>query len=519
MYKLVRLRSPARRWHRAASTVGLTVILCACTVGPDFVPPPAPPDDAYAAGSTELTVPDSAEAKQRLATGEKISSDWWALFHSPQLDQVLQQTIADNRSLAAARATLSQAQALVDQVAGQRYPQLNFAANGIRQRSNLAGSNLDLKGATFDNVSLGPTLSFALDPFGLLARQVEQQEAQAEFQQYQLSAAYLSLTGNAVAQAIQIAQTRAQIKAIEEIIAQDVTNTESVNTLFRVQEATQIDVQSAQSQLATDRTQLPALHQQLSASRHALAVLVGRAPANWVAPEFDLDEFTLPETLALSVPSELVHQRPDILAAEASLHAASAAIGVATAQLYPNLTLTGGVSQAATLATNLFTSAANIWNIAASLSAPIFNGGTLEAQREAAKSAFQASLHNYEQTVLNAFAEVADLLDALTHDAEAVEYQRRALDSTQASVNLTRTSYAAGEAKLLEVLDAERLYEQARLGYARAEAQRFADTAQLFVAMGGGWQGWRDQETASEKEASAATEALHVPMVPREQSP
>jgi NodT family efflux transporter outer membrane factor (OMF) lipoprotein len=506
-------RFSVRSGRKAVAVFGLTAALGACAVGPDYTPPPAPEDNGYATAAVELSAPNAAEARQRLETGDKISADWWSLFHSKQLDGVLQQTVADNRSLAAAKATLAQAQAQVDQAAGQRYPQLNFAASGTRQRTNLTSSDVDAKGATYNVLSIGPTLSFALDPFGLLSRQVEQQEALADAQDYQLSAAYLSLTGNAVAQAIQIASIRAQIKAVEEIIAQDQTNIKSVETLFNFQEATQIDVQSAQSQLATDRTQLPPLHQQLSQTRHALAVLVGKAPGAWAPPEFELEEFTLPDKLALSLPSELVHQRPDILVAEARLHAASAAIGVATAQLFPNITLTGGLSQAANMATNLFTSTANIWNIAANLSAPIFNGGTLEAQRQAAKAAFEASLHTYEETVLEAFQQVADLLEALTHDAEAVEYQRRALDSTAASVKLTQKSYATGEAQLLEVLDAERLYVQARLGYARAVAQRFTDTAQLFVAMGGGWQEWRN------KDAKPAFVEVSAPTDPKAADP
>jgi NodT family efflux transporter outer membrane factor (OMF) lipoprotein len=511
MHKLLRCSAgkfSVRPWRKAVAVFGLTAALDACAVGPDYTPPPAPEDNGYATTAVELSGPNATEARQRLESGEKISADWWSLFHSKQLDGVLQQAVADNRSLAAAKATLVQAQELVDQAAGQRLPQLNFAGSSVRQRTNGAGSDIDFKGPTYNVLSIGPTLSFALDPFGLLSRQVEQQQALADAQDYQLSAAYLSLTGNAVTQAINIASIRAQIKAIEDIIAHDETNIKSVLTLFNVQEATQIDVQSAQSQLATDRTQLPPLYQQLSQTRHALAVLVGKAPGAWTAPDFDLEEFTLPDKLALSLPSELVHQRPDILVAEARLHSASAAIGVATAQLFPNITLTGGLSQTANMAANLFTSTANIWNIAANLSAPIFNGGTLEAQRQAAKAAFEASLHSYEETVLEAFEQVADLLEALTHDAQSVEYQRRALDSTAASVRLTQKSYAAGEAKLLEVLDAERLYAQARLGYARAAAQRFSDTAQLFVAMGGGWQDWRNKDAPPAfTEVSASVDA------------
>ena len=167
MYKSFRLRFPAP-WRHSATIVGLTAALGACAVGPDFVPPAAPDDSSYATKTVEVTGPDGTEGKQHLTAGDKVSGDWWALFHSKQLDQVLQQTIADNRSLAAAKATLSQAQELVNQVAGQRYPQLNFAGNGVRQRTNLAGSDADFKGPTYDVVSIGPTLSFALDPFGLL---------------------------------------------------------------------------------------------------------------------------------------------------------------------------------------------------------------------------------------------------------------------------------------------------------------------------------------------------------------
>jgi NodT family efflux transporter outer membrane factor (OMF) lipoprotein len=257
-------------------------------------------------------------------------------------------------------------------------------------------------------------------------------------------------------------------------------------------------VRSAESQLATDRTLLPPLRQQLSIARHALALLVGEAPADWTPPDFDLAEFTLPEEVPLSVPSELVRQRPDILAAEAQLHAASATIGIATAQLYPDITLSSSLTQQALTPGTLFTPTAMIWNLAANIAAPVFAGGRLTAQKRAAEAAFEASLSAYEKTVLESFVQVANLMDALEHDREAVEAQRRALETTRGSAQATRQSFLGGEARILQVLDAERLYNQARLGYIRAVAQRLVDTTQLFLAMGGGWWEWRDRDAAQE---------------------
>jgi NodT family efflux transporter outer membrane factor (OMF) lipoprotein len=513
MSELYRGPATSGRTHGAAGLAALA-LLAGCAVGPDFAPPEAKEHNGYTTEKVDLTPADGSEAKQELATGEKIPRDWWALFRSPQLNQLLQQAIEGNRTVAAARATLTEAEELVTQVEGQRYPQVNFAASATRQRTNLAASDLNQPGSTFNVFSLGPTVSFALDIFGGLRRQAEKQEAVADFQNYQLSAAYLTLTGNVVTQAVQIGSIQAQIKAVEEIIAHDERTIASVDKLFRAHEATRIDVQSAASQLATDRTQLPPLRQQLSQTRHALAVLVGQAPADWRPPNFELDDFVLPEKLPLSLPSELVHQRPDILAAEAQLHASSAAIGVATAQLYPSINLSGGISQSAISTAALFTSAANIWSIGANLAAPIFNGWSLIAQKRAAEADFHATLLNYEQTVLQSFEQVADTLEALTHDSELAEAERRAVDSTKTSVELAHTAYAAGEARLIEVLDAERQYQQARLGYVKAAAQRLQDTAQLFVAMGGGWREWSEAESAKMNEKDIEAAAGKAPVSP-----
>ncbi len=230
--------------------------------------------------------------------------------------------------------------------------------------------------------------------------------------------------------------------------------------------------------------------------------MVGRAPADFVAPDFTLDSLALPKDLPLSLPSALVHQRPDILSAESELHAASAAVGVATAQLYPDIDLTAAISQTALTAGVLGEPASNVWNIGAGLVLPLFHGGALQAQKREAEDEFIAAAANYQQTVLASFAQVADVLDALQSDADLLGAEAAALQSAQSSLALTRKSYLAGDVALLQVLDAERLEQRARLGYVRAQAQRHIDTAQLFLAMGGGW--WDQPALASPDKESAA---------------
>ena len=227
----------------------------------------------------------------------------------------------------------------------------------------------------------------------------------------------------------------------------------------------------------------------LSVAKHALAVLLGRAPGDWSPPDFKLAALTLPRQLPVSLPSELVHQRPDIQAAEAQLHAASGQIGVATAQLYPSITLSGGVSAAALDPGHLFSPAGLVWSIAAGLTQPIFDGGLRQAERRAALASLKASAADYQQTVLQAFGQVADILQALTHDADLLAAQRRALDTASESVRLQRINYGNGGIGILNLLDAQHQYQQALLGYVRADAQRYQDTIQLLIAMGGGWWG------------------------------
>jgi NodT family efflux transporter outer membrane factor (OMF) lipoprotein len=320
-----------------------------------------------------------------------------------------------------------------------------------------------------------------------MRRRVEQQSALLENERYQLATAYLALTGNCVVEALAIASARLEIRTAEELIQNDQKDLDLVQREFDAGKVARTDVLTAAAELATDRTLVPPLRQQLNVARHALAVLSGRAPAEANLPDFELEEFRLPEELPMSFPSEFVRQRPDILAVEALLHADSAAIGVATADLFPSITLSASLLQSATSLANLLGSAARSWSAGGNADAPLFHGGALQSQRRAAVDAYEARLATYRQTVLEAFGQVADSLSALEHDAEMVTLSRRAVDIAQASLAVQRSTYAAGKTSVLQLITAENTYANARLGLARTLGARLTDTAQLFVAVGGGW--------------------------------
>jgi len=471
------------RWSKQRSAVAVmmaSLALAACTVGPAFERPSTTDAVTYTAEPLRGSEPGA----QQLVSGENPPDEWWTMFRAPALDATMQQALDGNRSLAAAAATLAQAREAVNAATGARYPQVSLDGGAGRQKygAEFAGPNIQ---PPFTYYSIGPSVRYLFDYTGGQRRAVEQQQALADEQAYRFKAAQLSLTGNVAQQALTIASTRRQIAVLEELLTEDRNNVSLVQTAFDAGSVTRVDLLSAQSQLANDQTLLPPLHQQLSVARHALSILVGQAPAHWTPPDFDITDLQLPQSLPISVPSELAHRRPDILAAEAQLHAATAAIGVATSMLYPQIDITATASQQSTELAHLFDGSSLAWGLVGGVTAPLFNGGTLRAQSRAAQDAMQAASAQYQQTVLQAFGQVADVLTALQHDSELLAAQRNALDTSEASFKLTRESYSVGNVGVLQVLDAERLLQQARLGYARAEAQRYQDTALLFLALGG----------------------------------
>lgn len=469
------------RLPSASCAVILASLLAGCSVGPDFVPPSPPKTDSYLAPGEE----SGGETVQG-----RISGDWWTLFRSPQLDAVVARALAGSPTLESAKARLAQARDQLQAVGGRLYPQVEGAAGAQRERINMAAYGMNAPPPVFNLYSLGPTVSYDFDLFGGNRRLVEQEDARAEAAGYQLDGAYLVLTGSVVEEALTIASLRAQIQAVGVILADDEKNRALIRTARGIGSATDVDILHTESQLASDKTLLPPLEQRLAEARHSLALLVGEAPSDYQVPDFDLSMFTLPEPVPLSLPSELVHQRPDILAAEAELHAASAAVGVAAAGQYPSLTLTADFTQAGFFPGKLWDVAASTASAGVGLAGSLFDGGTLSAKRKAAEDAYRGSLADYRQVVVQSFAQTADFLQALRHDRDEVAAEETALAAAERSLELSRLSYGAGNVGVLQVLDAERQAEQARLNQIKARSQRQEDAAQLLVAMGGGWWTW-----------------------------
>ncbi len=480
--------------RRAKSLIALLLATTAsgCVVGPSFKPPPAPTQTRYLAPS-ESPAPAAGAAAQTIDLGAEVTADWWTLFRSPELDGLVRQAIAGSPTLDGARARLAEARETVTAARASLEPQVGFSASEAEEKESASAfglaPNVFPLPAHFNLFQLGPSASYRVDAFGGGRRRVEEQAALADYQRDQLDAAYLTLTGEAVGEALRVAALRAQLQAARDIVALDRQNLELVRKSRAAGEAPDSDVVLSRSQLAADQTLAPGLEQQLDVARHALAVLTGRAPADWSPPDFDIAALTLPPDLPVSLPSELAHRRPDIMAAEAQLHAASARIGVATAQLYPQITLSAGISASSLDAGPLFDSSGLIWSLAAGLTQPVFDGGLRRAERRAALDDFRASAADYRQTVLRAFGQVADILRALDHDADMLGAEQRSLASAEESVRLQRINYQEGGAGLLPLVDAQRQYQQARLGYARAVAACYLDTADLLTAMGGGWWG------------------------------
>ena len=289
-----------------------------------------------------------------------------------------------------------------------------------------------------------------------------------------------------------LASANAQMHAVEKLLANDAKNLELVRMAKLNGSTTQIDVSLAETRLAQDRTLLPPLAQQRDAARHALSILTGKGPADWTAPDFDLGEFALPAKVPVSLPSQLAHERPDVQQAEAQLRMASAGIGVATANLYPQVTLSASLLQAAS-----GNGGAALWGFAAGLAGPVFDGGSREAERQAAIDGYKATLAGYQQTVISSFGQVADTLQALNHDAEEHQAQTDALHAADTSLRLNQQAYVQGENSILQVLEAERAYEQALLGQIRVKTAQYLDTVQLYVALGGNSVGAFEQRVAS----------------------
>jgi len=468
------------------------VLLMGCAVGPNFQPPEAPDTQAYtstALPSETATASVAGGTAQRFKMGEKIPDQWWKLFHSEALDRLIRRALVDNPTTVAAQAALRQAQELLRaQYGATWFPGVDANLSASRQRS--AGASFGQGsggGSTFELYNASVNVSYLLDIFGGARRELESLQAQVDYQHFQLLGTYLTLTANIVTSAVQEASLRAQLQATREILADQQRAYELVQRQFQLGGISRADVLAQQTQLAQTRATLPPLEKALSQTRHLLAVLVGKLPNNaGTLPEFDIHNITLPKELPVSLPSSLVRRRPDIQAAEALLHAASAQVGVATANLYPRITLTGSYGSETNKIGDLFNSDTVVWNFGGGLLQPLFHGGELKAKRRAAVAAYDQAMALYRQTVLQAFLNVSDALRALESDARTLKAQFEAETAAKDTLELTQKQFQFGAVSYLSLLDAQRQYQQVRIRLIQAQAARFADTAALFQAVGTG---------------------------------
>ena len=479
-----------------ALPLGLALAMVSgCAVGPNFRTP-RPPDVSQYAARPAATTAGSANiaggAVQHFAAGADIPSDWWVLFHSKALDALIEQSLAHNPNLQSAQAALTQAREEVLAQRGSYYPSAAASLSASRQKQSqqLAPTpNANL----FQYSLFTPqvTIAYVPDVFGLNRRMVESARAQAQAVRYQMIATTITLSANVAAAAIQEAALQGQINVTRQLVD---LNTHMVGILryqFAKGYASRLDLAAQQAQLAQVEATLPALRKQRAQQRDLLAVLAGRFPSQAPAQIFGLSSLQLPSELPLSLPSKLVVQRPDVLQAQANLHAASAQVGVAIANRLPEIELTADAGSAALAASQLFTSATNFAGLGATLTAPIFEGRTLLHQERAAKAAYVQAAAQYRATVLAAFQNVADTLAALEQDADALKAAATAERAAQVALDLSQQQSRAGYVGYLALLSAEQGFQQARISLVQSQANRYLDTVALFQALGGGW--WHEE--------------------------
>jgi NodT family efflux transporter outer membrane factor (OMF) lipoprotein len=462
--------------------------MAGCTVGPDFVRPEPPSVESYTYGADPLDTISADGRAQHFEQGARVAAEWWRLFESLTIDNVVKEAIANSPDLEAAMASLRQSEDILRAGYGVFYPQLDAGFDATRQKFSPARIGGSSESSIFNLYTLSATVSYSLDLFGGNRRAVEGLQAQADVQRYAVLATYLTLTGNIVNTLVAQAGYLAQIEATEQMISYLKEQVHIAELQAQTGTVAYSKVLNIRSQLAATEATLPLFRQRFSQARHLLAILAGHTPAEWAPPDIKLDDIILPDDLPITLPSELVRRRPDILAAEAELHGASAAVGVATAALFPSFTLNGTYGFNNTSTKDLFEHSSSFWSLGANVAAPLFHGGTLWFQREAAREGYRQSLASYRQSVLAAFGQVADTLRALEYDAESLHAQSLALDVSGQTLSMVQANYQAGIADYLQVLITNHQYFQAKIGYLQARTQRLQDTVALFVALGGGWQ-------------------------------
>jgi NodT family efflux transporter outer membrane factor (OMF) lipoprotein len=484
----------------------LMAALTACAVGPNFKrpAPPAATDYGNASAGQTAATRDAAYTgangaggdAQRFVAGMDIPSQWWTLFRSAKLDRLVEQALAGNPNVSAAQAALRQAHELYLAQRTSFFPSVqgNFSGNRSEFPANTLTSPTVASSSTYTLYTAQLTLSYAPDIFGATRRQVEIAKAQDDSARFQLEATYLTLSSNVVVTAIQEASLRGQIAATERLLQLEHQLTGFVQQQRLLGTASDLDLLSQQSLESQTAQTLPPLQKQLGQSRDALTALLGKLPADEPAETFRLDELTLPTDLPVSVPSKLVEQRPDVRQAEENMHTASAAVGVATADLLPQFAISADLGSSALALGKLFTPYTQFWDAGASLTETLFDAGALIHKRRAAYAALDQAGAQYRAAVVLACQNVADTLRALKADADALDASATAERAAKKTFDLAQKQRALGTISLVNVLNAEQAYNTAALSSVQARANRYADTAALFQALGGGW--WNRKEEA-----------------------
>ena len=459
--------------------LAVSALTTACTVGPDFKRPAPPATDSTA----------------RVSNGDDIAADWYGVFHSEALNGLIRQALANSPDLAAARHSLEAAQYELRATSGSTLPQIDVTGQVGRDHANgslLYGPVNELN-VTGNRFMLGPSLAYNLDLFGGIRRSVEAQRAATSSVRDQVLDTYITLVDQVTINAFNYAATRAQIEVTQTLVEKLNAQYQLTERLEQAGKSIRSDTLLARTQLKNVAATIPGLERQRDAYRNALAQLTGVTPDNFHMPELSLRDFSLPAAIPDSVPSVLVQHRPDILAAEDNLHQASARIGVARAARFPSITLSAQYAQQTTAINDFLTRPGSVWSVGADLAAPLFHGGTLSAREQEAKEQYLQSQEMYRKTVIAAFVEVANSLQAIEHDRDAYVATTEALESARANSDLAHLQFRSGRFTELQVLTAEQQYQQAALTQVQADVQRFTDIATLFRALGGGWWNSRSQ--------------------------
>ena len=472
----------------------LTGLLSACAVGPNFKRPAAPADKDYGsapvAGETRASEGAGGDA-QRFLLERDIPADWWRLFGSQPLDDLVQQALKDNPNAAAAQGALRQANELYAAQRATLFPSLQGGFSAQRAK-NAVGTianptNLPQQNPYYNLFTAQLSITYLPDVFGGQRRALEAARAQAQASRFALEATYLTLSSNVVVTAVQEASLRAQIAATERLLEVQRELTRTVQGQKTLGSASQLDLFAQQWAEAQTAATLPPLTKQLAQTRDALTALLGRLPAGAPGVQFRLEDLTLPQDLPVSIPAKLIEQRPDVRQAEANLHVASAEVGVAIADMLPQFTLSAQTGSTALQISQLFTSYTGFWGAGASLTQTLFDAGALLHRKHAADAVLDQAGAEYRAAVILACQNVADTLHALQADADALAAAVSAEAAARGAFDIARQQRTLGTISSVALLGLEQSYQQSVLAVVQARANRYADTAALFQALGGGW--------------------------------